>query len=57
MSTEEDDEQTHLRHACTVCLAELERYYGPETCPCGAEYDKSGKRIWPDDPLYDLQQA
>ena len=44
-------------HTCTVCLAELDSTFGPETCLCGAEYDKSGKRIWDDDPLLDLQSA
>lgn len=57
MSTNNDDEQTHLRHTCTCCLNELDRSAGPETCPCGAEYDQSGRRVWPDDPLRDLQTA
>ena len=55
MSYDNDDEQTHLRYTCSVCLNELDSSAGPETCPCGAEYDKSGQRIWPDDPLRDLQ--
>lgn len=55
MSINDDDEQCHLRYNCSVCLNELDRSAGPETCPCGAEYDQFGQRIWPDDPWYDLQ--
>ena len=52
------DEDDYSRvHTCAVCLNELDSSGGPETCPCGAEYDKSGQRIWPDDPYYDLQTA
>ena len=59
MSLNDDDEQTHQRHTCT-CGAELERTAGSKThtCTwCEAEYDIHNRRIWPDDPWYDLQQA
>ena len=57
MSIEDDDEQTHLLHTC-ACGAELERPPGQQfhDCAwCGAEYDNQNRRIWPDDPLRDLQ--
>ncbi|GAC1370997.1 MAG: hypothetical protein NVS3B25_19090 [Hymenobacter sp.] len=55
MSTDDDDEQTHLLHPCTLCDEELTKGQ-PHACPrCGTEYTSGGVRIWPDDPYRDLQ--
>lgn len=58
MSIEDDDEQTHLRHTCAVCGNELANPWDAEEIECDgclALYDKKYRRIWPDDPLRDLQ--
>jgi predicted RNA-binding Zn-ribbon protein involved in translation (DUF1610 family) len=56
MSYDDNDEQTHLLHPCQLCGEELTKGSGPHECPsCGTEYTSGGTRIWPDDPLRDLQ--
>ena len=50
----EDDDNYANRYECSVCLNELEKGHDVE-CGCGAEYDRRGQRVWPDDPEQDLR--
>lgn len=49
-----EDDENYAGHYNCRCGEELEK--GAEVeCDCGAEYDRTGQRIWPDDYLKDLQ--